>query len=372
MAEFSSWKRLEAALARAYQGETLSKEEMAFLLSLKNREQKEDVFKAARDLRRNYFEDTVFLYGFLYISTYCRNNCTFCFFRNSNSECQRYRKSQQEIVEAACRLAASGVHLIDLTMGEDPEYFQNGYDGLQKLLILIKAVKETTQLPIMVSPGVVPKHVLDQFFAVGANWYACYQETHKRTLFKQLRLGQSYEKRINTKRRASEAGLLIEEGILCGVGESVDDIVESITQMDSMNADQVRAMTFVPQKGTPMQKSLPPDPTREMMIISVMRLVFPDRLIPATLDVGGLAGLKERLDAGANVITSLVPPGRGLAGVAQSSLDIEDAKRTVSSVLPILDNCGLRLGCAEDYSSWLQNRLKDKDQFECRKRAVCR
>ena len=320
MVEFSSRKRLEAALIRAYQGETLSKEEIAFLLSIKNREQQEDVFRAARDLREKYFKDTIFLYGFLYISTYCRNNCTFCFFRNSNSECQRYRKSQQEIVEAACRLAASGVHLIDLTMGEDPEYFQKGYDGLQKLFILIKEVKEETQLPIMVSPGVVPKHVLDQFFAAGVNWYACYQETHKLTLFKQLRLGQSYEQRINTKRRASEAGLLIEEGILCGVGESVDDITESITQMDSMNADQVRAM---------------------------------------------------RLDAGANVITSLVPPGRGLAGVAQSSLDIEDAKRTVSSVLPILDNCGLRLGCAEDYSSWLQNRLKDKDQFECRKKAVC-
>jgi len=45
------------------------------------------------------------------------------------------------------------------------------------------------------------------------------------------------------------------------------------------------------------------------------------------LDVDGLAGLKQRLEAGANVVTTIVPPGRGLAGVVRHSLDIEDGKR---------------------------------------------
>ena len=86
--------------------------------------------------------------------------------------------------------------------------------------------------------------------------------------------------------------------------------------------------TFVPQQGTPMQSWKRPDPLREMMTIAVLRLSFPDRLIPATLDVAGLTGLQSRLEAGANVVTSLVPPGFGLAGVAQNSLDIADARRS--------------------------------------------
>jgi methylornithine synthase len=93
-------------------------------------------------------------------------------------------------------------------------------------------------------------------------------------------------------------------------------------------------------------------------IIAVMRLLFPDRLIPASLDVGGLAGLRERLDAGANVITSLVPPGKGLAGVAQSSLDIDNARRTGSSVEPVLQECGLSSATGGEYRDWIDSRTE--------------
>ena len=52
-------------------------------------------------------------------------------------------------------------------------------------------------------------------------------------------------------------------------------------------------MTFVPQKGTPLDGHAPGKPQKELLTISVMRLLFPDRLIPASLDVDGLAGLKS-------------------------------------------------------------------------------
>jgi methylornithine synthase len=128
--------------------------------------------------------------------------------------------------------------------------------------------------------------------------------------------------------------------------------------MGSLDADQVRAMNFVPRKGTPMESHPAPDPLQELLIIALMRLVFPDRLIPATLDVEGLAGLKRRLEAGANVVTSIVPPQQGLAGVAQSSLDIDDARRTTASVLPVLETCGLRAAALDEYRTWIEERRK--------------
>ncbi|RLB42586.1 MAG: hypothetical protein DRH12_05295 [Deltaproteobacteria bacterium] len=109
---------------------------------------------------------------------------------------------------------------------------------------------------------------------------------------------------------------------MCGIGENDDDIADSIEVMRSFGADQVRVMNFVRQRGTPMEGNTAPDSVRALMITSVMRLAFPDRLIPAFLDVRGLAGLRPWLDAGANVVTSLVHPGQGLVGVAQNSLDI--------------------------------------------------
>jgi methylornithine synthase len=243
-----------------------------------------------------------------------------------------------------------------LTLGEDPQYFQD--QGFEQFIQLVKAVRQTTDLPVMVSPGVVPFDVLSDLARSGISWYACYQETHNRDLFKRLRPGQNYAARLENKILADKLGLLTEEGLLCGVGESVQDIADSIEAMRFLKISQMRAMTFVPQAGTPMQAWKKPDPLREMLIIAVLRLAFPDRLIPASLDVDGLTGLQSRLEAGANVVTSLVPPGFGLAGVAQNSLDIADAKRTTASILPELEKLGLQSASTEDYLTWLKNRRR--------------
>ena len=42
----------------------------------------------------------------------------------------------------------------------------------------------------------------------GADWYACYQETHNRELFGKLRLEQDYDARWEAKVFAKAAGLL--------------------------------------------------------------------------------------------------------------------------------------------------------------------
>jgi methylornithine synthase len=127
-----------------------------------------------------------------------------------------------------------------------------------------------------------------------------------------------------------------------------------------LDADQVRVMSFVPQEGAPLSRHRRAEPLRELVTIAVLRLVFPDRLIPASLDVDGLSGLKHRLDAGANVITSLIPPGNGLVGVANCSLDIEVARRTVSGVMPVVERCGLEPATLHEYEDWLAFRHKRK------------
>ena len=245
---------------------------------------------------------------------------------------------------------------MDLTMGEDPRFHDSKNRELDALVQLVKDIKAVTNLPVMVSPGVVPDEALAMLAAAGVTWYACYQETHNTTLFKTLRTGQNFEERLEKKRVAKKLGLLIEEGLLCGLGESSSDIAHSIQVMRTLDVDQVRVMKFVPQPGTPMAEHAEEASMRECLIIAVLRLSFPDRLIPASLDVDGLAGLKMRLNAGANVITSLVPPDYGLSGVAHSDLDIENANRTMAGILPILEACHLSAANSEDYLEWVRVR----------------
>ena len=214
-------------------------------------------------------------------------------------------------------------------------------------------MRDVAGLPIMVSPGVVPAAALADLSAHGADWYACYQETHNERLYAALRPGQDYTVRAHAREAAHAAGLLVEDGILSGVGETIADRATSIMAMRDSHVEQARVMGLVPQRGTPMAARPAPDTFAELTIIAVMRLVLPDRLVPASLDVAGLAGLDERIQAGANVVTSIVPPTSGLAGVSQSELDIEQGLRTVPAVAKRLRALGLRAASDDEYGAWL-------------------
>jgi len=343
-------------LNRLQDGDSVEKGEIKYLLRLSDPIEINLLFEAAQNVRTRYFGTRIFLYGFLYFSTHCRNNCRFCQYRRSNKMLPRYRKTQTQILGAAKEMAAAGAHLIDLTMGEDPELYSSGESGFKSFVGMIKTVQNEIRLPVMISPGILPDSILVELADAGVTWYACYQETHNRTLYENLRYGQDFKKRLAKKHLAKSLGMLIEEGILTGVGETLDDLAESIIWMRDFCVDQARVMTFVPQAGTPMARIMPQDNLKEQIIIAVMRLVLPDRLIPASLDVDGLDGLKARLTAGANVVTSIVPPRKGLAGVANHSLDIEDSRRTLDHILPILKTCGLTPALPEEYQAWISDR----------------
>lgn len=345
------WHILRKAEAEA----ALTHEETVFLLGLTDDDHLESLFKTARRLRERYFGNRIFLYGFVYFSTWCRNNCAFCYYRSANRLSRRYRKSMSEIVATAVDLAESGVHLIDLTMGEDP-YFHHNEEGVKALAAIVREVKETTGLPVMISPGVASRPMLDAFSEARADWYACYQETHNRNIFARLRLNQNYDARLDSKWHAQKAGLLVEEGLMVGINETVADIAVSMKVMKKMNVHQVRVMSYVPQEGSLMRESSSPGSLRELITISVLRLHFPDRLIPASLDVDGLSGLKERLLAGANVVTSLIPPENGLAGVAQSKMDIDEGLRSAREVFPILSNLNLHPAAPDEYRTWVDRK----------------
>lgn len=317
----------------------------------------EELFRQAREARANCWGDRVFVYGFLYLSTFCRNDCAFCQYRRSNAEEQRYRKSLQELREAGLRLAEDGVHLLDLTLGEDP-YFVEG-EGFSRLEEMVAVLHRETGLPIMVSPGVITAEQLSRLRQAGADWYACYQETHDQRQFARLRLGQDFDRRRQARLDAAAAGLLVEDGLLTGLGETADELAASLLAMQAEPLSQVRAMSYVPHACT-LPASEPEaaggQRAHELRAIAAMRRLMPDRLVPASLDVDGLEGLRVRLQAGANVVTSIVPSGCGFAGVATRELDIDNERRSVAAVRRVLTDMGMEMATAADYARWVESR----------------
>ncbi|QOX62342.1 methylornithine synthase PylB [Anoxybacterium hadale] len=328
---------------------SMNRDEIITILSEDNPVKIEELFRRARTVRAREFSNKIFLYGFVYFSTWCRNNCNFCYYRNANS-ISRYRKTESEIIAISELLAKSGVNLIDLTMGEDLAYHKEHFTTV---FDMIKVIKDRTGLPVMISPGLVENAWIDRFSELDTEWYALYQETHNRELFARLRAGQDYDERMNAKLYARDRGMLIEEGILTGVGEDLEDIADSLLEMGKIGARQVRVMSFVPQKGIPMEQVKKPEPIQELKIIALLRLLYPKALIPASLDIDGIKGLEDRINAGASVVTSIIPPRSGLAGVAQNSMDVDEGGRTVAEAAGILKNMGLEPASAEEYRDYL-------------------
>lgn len=319
------------------------------------------LYGAASRVRDRTFGKSIFMYGFVYFSTYCRNNCNFCYFRRSNP-INRYRKTKEEVLEIAKGLENAGINLVDLTMGEDPLLYADDYHGI---IDIVKNVRDTVDTGIMISPGAVSRSAMPKLRKAGADFFAVYQETANRELFSGLRIEQDYDLRMNQRIWAKEAGMLVEDGMLVGVGETPRDRAEHIRIMGETGCDQIRAMTFIPQKGTPLQNVDPPtDYTDELKAIAVMRLTYPDALIPASLDVEGIGGLKSRVDAGASVITSIVPPNIGLAGVAQPEFDIDDGHRSLDYVRGIAESIGRREATLKEFKDYCESH-RPQERIGC-------
>jgi len=321
------------------------------LLEPQDEGEKQQIFSEARRLRNKNFRNGIYLYGFVYFSTICRNNCRFCYYRKTNNHPERYRKNIDEIKAISRRFLEEGVHLLDLTSGEDPYY----HDNFKRFLQTVREVDKLGS-PIMISPGVLTEKQLELACEAGADWYALYQETHSEELYRDLRPKQPYRERIQARENALEQGMLTEDGMLLGVGETKQDIAQTIIRMSQQDTGQVRCMKYVKQKGIPIPQQ--ESPTNYSNVIAVLRLTNPNKLIPASLDINGLEGIEKPLKAGANVVTSLVIEDLGLKGVAQHEYGIDSGERSPKSVINYLRENGYKINKKKNLERYIEKNQK--------------
>ena len=246
-------------------------------------------------------------------------------------------------------------------MGED-QYF---YNNIEELIKYINIVKKITNKKIMLSPGVLNINAIKKLKDFDIQFLALYQETYDIKLFHLLRPKQSFFKRLFLRKYAKKIGFLIEDGILTGLldneKEEIPIIIKSIKEMKKQKLDQVRVMTFEPQKGTVFEYKKRKSDLLELKTISLLRILFPDILIPASLDIDGINGIKKRILAGANVVTSIIQKNNFLEGVVNFDRDIDFQKRErdVSSVVNSIMDIGMIPASEEDFENYI-NRRKNK------------
>ncbi|MBL7219020.1 MAG: [FeFe] hydrogenase H-cluster radical SAM maturase HydG [Phycisphaerae bacterium] len=109
-------------IAKSLAKEPLSAAETSALLRCEETELVEEMFDAARTLKRNVYGNRIVLFAPLYIGNYCINDCLYCAFRRSNTQAVRRTLTPDEIVEQVTALEDSGHKRLILVFGEHPKY----------------------------------------------------------------------------------------------------------------------------------------------------------------------------------------------------------------------------------------------------------
>ncbi len=113
---------LRDVIAKSMAKEPLALEETAALLAADAPELVEQIFDAARQLKRDVYGNRIVLFAPLYIGNECVNDCRYCAFRRSNPDAVRRTLSGEETRRQVEALLSRGHKRLILVFGEHPKY----------------------------------------------------------------------------------------------------------------------------------------------------------------------------------------------------------------------------------------------------------
>lgn len=287
---------------------TLSKSEYLELLQYwENEEVVKRLRTEAVSLRKQYYGDKVFTRGLIEFTNYCKNNCYYCGIRNGNRHVDRYRLTEDEILECCQTGYELGYHTFVLQGGEDPYYHD------ERMEHIIRAVKN--QFPdcaLTLSLGEKSYESYRRFREAGADRYLLRHETADETLYRSLHpSSMSLKARKQCLFDLKELGYQVGAGFMVGApGQTLEHLAEDLVFLQELQPQMIGIGPFVPHHDTIYAEEKAGSVELTLFLLSVIRIMFPKVLLPATTALGTMdpRGREKGLAAGANVVMPNLSP----------------------------------------------------------------
>ena len=273
---------------------TLTKDEILELLYSDG----ELLFASADNVRKKYKGNKVHLRGLIEFTNICRNSCFYCGLRCENKKLERYRLSNEEIINCVKNTVKAGFGTIVLQGGED-----NFYDT-DKLCALIKEIKDY-DVALTLSIGERTYDEYKAFKKAGVDRYLLRIETTDKELYKNLHPNMSFDNRLECLYNLKKLGYETGTGIMAGLpNQTIESYAYDILFFKELNADMVGIGPFIPHPETPLADGNKDNFDMALKVMAVTRLVLPDINIPATTAMESVRenGRVIALNSGANVV----------------------------------------------------------------------
>jgi len=285
----------------------LTEVEFAALLRSRTPELETILREKADRVRRAHYGNAVFARGLIEFTNFCKNNCYYCGIRAANPHVCRFRLTPEEILSCCQEGYALGFRTFVLQGGEDPAWTP------EKIEQLVRRVKE--QFPdcaVTLSVGEQPREVYAAWKAAGADRYLLRHETadfdHYRSLHPEA---MSPENRQRCLWDLKELGYQVGCGIMVGSpGQTPEHLAKDLVFMQKLQPHMVGIGPFIPQKDTPFGREPAGTAEDTVFLLSIIRLLLPQVLLPATTALATLHphGRELGVLAGANVCMPNLSP----------------------------------------------------------------
>ena len=263
--------------------------------------------KLAAETAAAVYGNRVFIRGLIEISNICKNDCLYCGIRRSNKTCQRYRLTEEQILACAREGYELGFRTFVMQGGED------GYFSDEVLCRIVRQLK--TRFPecaVTLSMGERSRESYEALRLAGADRYLLRHETADKAHYESLHLAaMSFDQRMRCLQDLHDLGYQTGCGFMVGSpGQTAAHLAKDLKFIEIFQPEMCGIGPFIPHKDTPFRDAPPGTLELTTYLLSIVRLIRPNILLPATTALGTIdpMGREKGILAGANVVMPNLSP----------------------------------------------------------------
>jgi biotin synthase len=278
------------------------------LLSLiASRENDERLRSEADGVRREIYSDEVYIRGLIEFTNYCGNDCYYCGIRRGNTALERYRLTKEEILACCDEGYRLGFRTFVLQGGEDRYYTDRA------VCDIVSSVKERHEdCAVTLSIGEKSRESYAQYARAGADRYLLRHETANAEHYGRLHpASMSLDNRKRCLFDLKELGYQVGSGFMVGSPWQTNEcILDDLRFLQQLDPDMIGIGPYIVHRDTPFRDMKSGSLELTLRLISMLRIMFPHALIPATTALGTVhpKGREMGLKAGANVVMPNLSP----------------------------------------------------------------
>lgn len=297
---------MNVLIDKLYTQHALNADEYLRLLDQMDTAGREYLVQKVSQLREMFSDNVVYMRGLIEFTNYCKQNCMYCGIRAGNNKAVRYRLSIDEILVVCEKGYNLGFRTFVLQGGEDTAYDDDS------IVRLVKMIKEKyPDCAVTLSIGEKSKASYQKYYDAGADRYLLRHETAAPRLYKELHPNMSLENRMRCLYDLKDIGFQVGAGFMVGLqGQTNADYVEDLMFLQQLKPHMVGIGPFIPHKDTPLASHGAGTVETTVMMLSLIRLMLPNALLPSTTALGSIdpLGREKGLQAGANVVMPNLSP----------------------------------------------------------------